>query len=155
VQAASFRVLPELATRVVKRVIDEPGVLSARWSTTTGSVVVEYEPRQVELPDLMHLIVKLGGLCGVEVDALSEERAAVRAGIFVRDVLARWNAAVGMWTRGGLDMKTGVPGAMAIGSLLMLALRRRQIPAWYDLAFWSFVTFCNLNREPIDDKRAG
>ncbi len=147
--------LPELAIRVVKRVTEEPGVLAARWSTTTGSVVIEYEPRQLELLDLMQLIVKIGGLCGVEVDALSRERDAGRQGIFVRETLARFNAALGVWTRGGLDMRTGVPAAMGLGSLLMLMVRRRQIPAWYDLAFWSFVTFCNLNREPIDVQRAG
>ncbi len=155
VRARSFRLLPEVTTRVVKRIGEEPGVIDARWSTTTGSLVIEYDPRSIELPELVQLIVKIGGLCGVEADVESDAGATVEQGVVVRDVLARWNQLLGAWTKGAIDLRTTVPATMAVGSMLMLMLRRRQIPAWYDLAFWSFVTFSNLNaRKPVDDARA-
>jgi hypothetical protein len=155
VRARTFRSLPDVATRVVKSIEEEPGVISARWSTTTGSLVVEYEPRRIELPELVQLIVEIGGLCGVAADVESDGRAPVDQGAAVRAVLARCNQMLGAWTKGAIDLRTTVPATMAIGSMLMLMLRRRQIPAWYDLAFWSFVTFSNLNaRKPVDDARA-
>jgi hypothetical protein len=143
--------MPEITTRVAEGVEREPGVLGARWSTTTGSVVVDYEPRRIELPELVQLIVRLGGLCGVEVDADSGEAPIAMQGTVVREMLARANDLLGLWTKRTLDLRTAVPATMGLGSILMLLLRRRQMPAWYDLAFWSFVTFCNLNaRKDVD-----
>lgn len=155
VRARSFVVLPEVATRVVTSILERPGVVGAHWSATTGSVVVDYEPRRIGLPELVQLIVKISGLCGVEADEGLEHLGAVAQGTAVRQLLHGWNDLVGAWTKGVLDLKTAVPATMAVGSFLMLLLRRRQIPAWYDLAFWSFVTFCNLNPgKPLGDARS-
>jgi hypothetical protein len=49
-----------------------------------------------------------------------------------------------------VDLRAAVPGSLAAGGLAMLLFGRRMTPAWYDMIFWSFVTFMNLNR-PKDE----
>src|SRR5438128_651660 len=70
---------------------------------------------------------------------------APRQGAIVRDTLEALERKLRAASSGAVDLRVALPGALAGGGLLMFLAGRRRIPEWYDLLFWSFVTFCNLN----------
>jgi len=63
----------------------------------------------------------------------------------VRDALDSWDRVVRRASRGQLDLRAALPGALAAAGVGVLLFGKRRIPEWYDLLFWSFVTFVNLN----------
>jgi hypothetical protein len=152
VRAKTFRMLPEVADDVAQRLREEDGVSSVEVVSRTGSLLIHYEPRVVELPRLVEILVRAGGLHGLEVDADTVDPNRPRPGSIVRGILDRWDDAVRARADGKLDLRTAVPGALATTGIGIFLFGRRRIPEWYDLLFWSFVTFVNLN--PADGKNA-
>jgi hypothetical protein len=148
VRAETFRVLPEVGAEVAQRIAEERGVTSAHASRVTGSLLVTYDPRELQLPRLIHMLVRIGGLHGIEVDAANDWQHRVDDGTRVREVFAKVNDTVRAVTSGTIDMKVAVPGTLAGTGLLMFLAGRRRVPEWYDLLFWAFVTFSNLNPRP-------
>jgi Heavy metal associated domain 2 len=152
VRAETFRVLPEVASEVVERVQAEPGVTSASASEISGSLLVLYDPGKTQILRLIRTIVLTGGLAGVEVDRVDRGPGAP-PGDRLRGALGHLDARVREVAEGKVDLRTAVPGALAAIGLTKLvggafgtaALRQ---PEWYDLLFWSFVTFSNLNPRP-------
>jgi Heavy metal associated domain 2 len=147
VRAERFRE-PPVGAEVAERVRVEPGVEAATIAERTGSLLVEYRPRELQLPKLIEIILKVGGL-----ETVAADRGLVGApqGEQVREVLGRWNEQVIGVTRGRVDTRTAVPGTLASLGLLRLLTGPRTMPEWYDLLFWSFVTFVNLNPPKPDD----
>ncbi len=145
VRAETFRVLPEVGEEVAQRVGEERGVTSAAMSPVTGSLLVTYDPRELQLPRLIHLLVRVGGLHGIEVDPANDWQHKDEDGARVRAFFGQINDAVRSATSGKVDMKVAVPGTLAGTGLVMLLAGRRRIPEWYDLMFWAFVTFSNMN----------
>lgn len=146
VRAETFRVLPEVASDVSQRLREEPGVADVEAATRTGSLVIKYDPAVVQLTRIVQLLVRLGGLHGLEVDVRTEDIDRMpRPGTHVRDLMGLWDRAMRHATEGRLDLRTSVPGALAAAGLGILFFGKRRTPEWYDLLFWSFVTFVNLN----------
>jgi hypothetical protein len=143
VRAEVFRVLPEVAEGVQKSLSEENGVLSVSASKTTGSMLIAYDPQELQLPRLVALLVRAGGLHGLEVDAASE--AAHLDGPRVRAAFGRFNDLVKGASRGKVDLKVAVPGTLAAAGFARLVFGNRRVPEWYDLLFWSFVIFSGLN----------
>jgi hypothetical protein len=137
--------MPDLIDAVENRLTTEPGIASVQSSRRTGSVLVLYEPRELELPRILSLIVSAARLNGIEVDAPERESRRAPQGDRVRERCAAANRVIGAMSQGTVDLTTAVPGALAASALAMLVLGRRSLPRWYDLAFWAFVTFTNLN----------
>jgi hypothetical protein len=157
VRAETFRVLPEVADSVVTSISEEPGVQEVTASPVTGSLLVVYEPRELQLPRLVQLLVRAGELGGIEVDASEDWSKHPTQGTRVRETVGAWNEAVQKMTGGKLDLRAAVPGSLAATGAAMFLAGRRRIPEWYDLLFWAFVTFSNLNRpgeEPHADPDA-
>jgi hypothetical protein len=152
VRAETFRTLPEVGDEVAARVKEEPGVLEVKASPLTGSLLVLYEPRELQLPRLVQVLVRAGGLRGIEVDASEDWSKQPPQGRRVRETLGAWNRSVQDLTRGKVDVRTAVPGSLAAAGAAMFLAGRRRIPEWYDLLFWAFVTFSNLN--PPDQAHA-
>jgi hypothetical protein len=144
VRAETFRVLPEVAHEVVERVRAEPGVASATGSETTGSVLVLYDPSETQLLRLLRMIVRTGGLAGIEVDRIDREPSAP-PGARVRGALGELDARLREAADGAIDARTAVPGVLALLGIGKLLRGGARVPEWYDLLFWSFVTFSNLN----------
>jgi hypothetical protein len=142
-----------LAGDIAVKLREEAGVRSVEATPFTGSVLVEYDAREVQLPWLVQLIVKLGGLDGLEVD--HDGRPVRPQGPAIKHALERWNGAMMEVSRGHIDAKTAVPGTLAALGVLRFALGNRRLPEWYDLLFWSFVTFMNLNVLPHAPERDG
>ena len=144
VRADTFRVLPEVAAEVVAKIGAEPGVASASASSVTGSLLILYDPHETQLLRLLRAIIVQSGLHGIEVD----ERAifdAVTPGQRVRRVAGDLDARVRRATGGNLDVRVGVPSGLALLGIGKLLAGNWRTPEWYDLLFWSFVTFSNLN----------
>lgn len=142
VRAAAFRD-PALGAEVADQLRAETGVTSATAIAKTGSLLVLYQAQEVQLPWLVQLIVRLGKLDGLETD---HDGGPLRpGGPVIRHALERWNGALVAASRGRIDARTAVPSTMLGLGLLKLVFGNRRLPEWYDLMFWSFVTFQNLN----------
>jgi hypothetical protein len=131
-----------LGGQVAERVRAEEGVVSALVSHTTGSLLVEYQPRQVQLPRLVETILGLGGLDGIVAD---RGLLGAPGGQAMREALDAWNQRVVHASHGRVDARTAVPATLASLGVLRFLFGNRRLPEWYDLLFWSFVTFVNLN----------
>jgi hypothetical protein len=131
----------------------ENGVIEVRASVMTGSLLVLYEADKIQLPTLIHSLLRAGNFRGVEVDAIAD-RMHDPAGWRVRAALGRFNETVQSISRGRVDMRTAVPGGLASLGLAILLFGKRPLPQWYDLFFWSFVTFVNLNPAFVNDASA-
>jgi len=145
VRAETFRVLPEVASEVVASLSAEPGVREVQSSPVTGSLLVIYEPRELQLPRLVQLLVRAGELGGIEVDASEDWSKHPTQGARVRETVSAWNESIQKLTGGKVDLRAAVPGSLAAAGAAMFLAGRRRIPEWYDLLFWGYVTFTNLN----------
>jgi hypothetical protein len=144
VRADTFRVLPEVTREVVRAMSDEPGVSSVTASEATGSILILYDPRLTQLLRLLHNLIQISGVHGVDVDE-RDFAATRRPGDRVRQAMGDADERVRQAAGGNVDLRVGVPGGLALLGLGKLFLGKVALPQWYDLLFWSFVTFSNLN----------
>ena len=158
VRAEAFRLLPEVAADVAERVGGELGVLAVQAFPRTGSLLVQYEPREIELRRLIDVLVVAGGLRGIEVDVREDWVSRPAQGARVRGAIGAWNRSLRAVTEGKVDLRTALPGTLVAAGAAMFLAGRRRVPEWYDLMFWAFVTFSNLNavvqEEPVDGRSA-
>ena len=146
VRAETFRVLPEVGEQVVQRIAGEPGVSEATTSAVTGSLLVTYDPRQLQLPRLIGLLVRAGGLHGVEIEPPDPSEKPSRGGDRIRHAADRVNQALRAASSGRLDANIALPASLfATGLFVLLTRRGPRVPGWYDLVFWGLMTFLNLN----------
>ncbi len=136
---------------IAEQVASEDGVISAEAVSKTGSILVLYEAAKVQLPWLVQLIVRVAGLEGLEVD--HDGKPIQPQGIAIRAALDRWNGAVVEATKGHLDARTAVPGALAGLGALKLLFGKWRAPEWYDLMFWSITMFVNLTPPEMQQPR--
>jgi hypothetical protein len=150
VRADTFRVLPAVADDVAQRLREEAGVTRVDGSARTGSLVIEYRPEIVQLSRIVQLLVRLGGLHGLEVDVNGDGSNVPRPGTRVRELLGAWDDITARAAGGHLDLRTALPGALAAAGLGVLLFGKRRMPEWYDLLFWSFTAFVSVNppKEP-------
>jgi hypothetical protein len=146
VRAERFRLLPEVADEVAARIGAEAGVREVKVARVTGSLLVLYEPRELQLPRLVQALVTAGGLAGIEVDSSGDWARGPTQGERVRETLGAFNQTLRTLSTGKVDLRAAVPGTLAATGAAMFLAGRRRIPEWYDLLFWAFVTFSNLNR---------
>ena len=146
VRAETFRVVPEVGEQVAQRIAGEPGVSEATTSALTGSLLVTYDPRQLQLPRLIGLLVRAGGLHGVEIEPPDPSEKPSRGGDRIREAADRVNQALRAASAGRLDANVAFPATLFAGGLFVLLTRRGpRMPGWYDLVFWGLMTFLNLN----------
>jgi hypothetical protein len=151
VRAETFRVLPDVGEAVSQQLGTIDGVIDAQASAVTGSVLVRYEPAKVELPRLVALIVRLGGLHGLLLEVADDFESKPPPGAHVRRVLDALDRRVRRASAGRLDLRVAVPAALAGTGLAIFLGGRRRVPEWYDLLFWGFVAFCNMNPRAPDE----
>jgi hypothetical protein len=147
VRAEMFRVMPEVADEVVARLREEPAVTGTETSRVTGSLLVLYDPGTVQLPRLVQIIVRTGRLGGLEVDSTGDWTKREPPGERVRVAIEQLNQRMREATGGRFDGRVAVPGALLVGGLALL-LRAPIVPNWWDLTFWAYSTFHNMNPHP-------
>jgi hypothetical protein len=147
VRAEMFRVMPEVADEVVARLRQEPAVTGTETSPITGSLLVLYDPGALQLPRLVQLIVRTGRLGGLEVDASEDWTKREPPGERLRVTFEQLNLRMREATGGRLDGRVAVPAALLAGGLGLL-LRAPIVPNWWDLTFWAYTTFHNMNPHP-------
>ncbi len=156
VRADTFRVLPEVAADVSQRLLEEPGVIGVESATRTGSLVIKYDPSTVQLARIASLLVRLGGLHGLEVDVRTEDIDRMRRpAAHVRDLFGTWDRLTRHAAEGRIDLRTAIPASLAAAGLGIFFFGRRRTPEWYDLLFWSFTMFVNVNppSSPVKEAR--
>ena len=138
-----------LVDSVAEQLRGEEGVTAVTSAALTGSLLVEYDAQTVQLPWLVQLIVQIAGLEGIAAD---HKELVPLDGKAIRATTGRWNDNITRLT--GVDARVAVPGTLAGLGILTLLFGRRQMPVWYDLLFWSFVTFQNLNHAKVEPTEA-
>jgi hypothetical protein len=144
VRAEMFRVMPEVASEVVARLRQEPAVTEVESSPVTGSLLVLYDPGGLQLPRLVQLIVRTGRLAGLEVDASEDWTKREPPGDRLRVAFGEMNARLREASGGRFDGRVAVPAALLAGGIGLL-FRAPIVPNWWDLTFWAYTTFHNMN----------
>lgn len=145
VRADVFHERPEIGEEVARVIGEEPGVTSANATALTGSLLVIYDPRVLQLPKLVQTLIRLGGLHGIAVDEADAWRDRPDQGDNVRAAFAAVNGALLGGSRGAIDMRTLFPAALAGTGVALFLSGRRRAPEWYDLLNWALMTFWNMN----------
>ncbi|HEY8041237.1 MAG TPA: hypothetical protein VIF15_15630 [Polyangiaceae bacterium] len=147
VRAEMFRVMPEVADEVAAKLREEPAVTATETSRVTGSLLVTYDPGALQLPRLVQIIVRAGGLGGLEVDASGDWTTREPPGERIRVAFEQLNQRMREVSGGRLDGRVAVPGALLAGGMALL-FTRPMLPNWWDLTFWAYTTFHNMNPHP-------
>jgi hypothetical protein len=144
VRAEMFRVMPDVADEVVARLRQEPAVTGVQASRLTGSLLVTYDPTALQLPRLVQLIVRTGRLAGLEVDVTEDWKMREPPGERARRTIGNLNEKMRAATGGRIDGRVAVPAALLLGGMALLR-RAPLMPNWWDLTFWAYSTFHNMN----------
>jgi hypothetical protein len=139
--------MPEVADEVVARLRQEPAVTGTESSAVTGSLLVLYDPGALQLPRLVQLIVRTGRLGGLEVDSSGDWAKREPPGDRLRATFGQLNQRMREASGGRLDGRVAIPAALLAGGLGLL-LRAPIVPNWWDLTFWAYTTFHNMNPHP-------
>lgn len=135
------------SAEVVRRVEAEPGITRVTAAEVTGSLVVIYDPAAIQIDRILEVILAASGIETLAVEVPQPD--ACPPGQRLRRACQRLDVRAREAMRGQGDLRTSVPALFLMAGLTQLARGPRVLPRWYELAFWSFVTFINLNpREP-------
>lgn len=132
-----------LLEKIVEAVRLLAGIVRVAGSAQTGSVLVEYEPGQVEPGMILAAAVNAAGFPGV-VDEEALRLGASNTAVNVVRALSRADAATSALSAGRADLRLLVPAALLVGSAFSL-LRRPVLPRWDNLLYWSYTLFRDLN----------
>ena len=160
-----------LAGEVERTLTALQGVRHVETSTTTGSVLVLYEPHLLASLDVeavgsvMDLAKVLGLSCeDVDMDALqhwlyaapngTRAETPTALGSHITAFLDNMNAGVTQITRGWGELRTLVPLTLAfLGLRSLLFTENLPFPTWYDYLWFAFGTFVVLNAPEITRER--
>jgi hypothetical protein len=127
------------------------GVLRVVHSPFTGSVLIEYEPGQVEPDALLARASQAAGLDGVVDEAsLPRDTSAPARNLAVGARVL--NEVTRALSGGRTDLNLLVPAAL-FGAAIASFLKEPVLPRWDNLLWWSYSTFRDLNHDAV--KQAG
>ena len=136
---------PEALAALLARLSQRPGVRSARYRPTSGSVVVEYDPRAVREAAL------IGELPGARAPAARAGAAPMESTPAARAVSRGWWEADAFLARasgGRMDLKMLLPLALALLAVRQLFLQGALGAApWHALLWYSYNVFYQFHPE--------
>jgi hypothetical protein len=109
----------------------------------------------VQVDAVVGALLSASGLPSVVADVQERASGTALAGRVMQTFLS---ADTGLFraANGQLDLRTMVPGTLLLSGVATLLFKAFVQPQWYDLVFWSYVTFNNLHlvkREASSDAR--
>jgi hypothetical protein len=120
------------------------------WSLKpkTGSVVVQYDPGEIEADDLLKDIVKGAGLRGIEIPASRKMTREELVGGFLNGVQGV-NQAVSHLTGDRADLRELTPLALAAASVAALILNKNRglLPSWGSSLYHSYRIFMQWHKK--------
>lgn len=142
VRADKFRA-KGVAAEAAERIRAEPGVTSVAASELTGGLLILYDPALIPLDRLLPAVLAAGELAGVALAV--DEPPAGPPGRRLRQAFRRVDDQARQAMKGRLDVRTTIPALCMIAGLARFAAGNRVLPRWYEMTFWSFITFINFN----------
>jgi hypothetical protein len=132
---------PAALALLLARLSQRPGVRSARYNPTSGSVVVEYDPAAVQAAALMEEL-PLAPPGGEPPGESTPIARAVSRGWWASD------GSLSRLTGGWMDMKTLLPLALALLAVRQLFLQGELGAApWHALLWYSYNIFYQFHPE--------
>lgn len=161
VRITRYRNEPAKLTRLVERLSSVEGVFEVQARPFTGSVLVEYDPDLLDHRDLLAVMRLETGIEKVlrpgeedpeEIEALATI-AATRGSVVARAMSSGFKSL-------NMDILRATDGRVDLGSILALgflsagaaevaATRKLPAPPWFNLAWWAFRTFTELEKPAI------
>jgi hypothetical protein len=143
----------EVLRAVRDSVSGQPGIRSVTTEPRTGSALVVFDPRELDLQGAVALVQKaheaLAEVLPPSLQTATEREASVVAETLTA-ALGRADRTVLRATHGVVDLRMTVPiglAGLSARQLLRYGLRFRAIP-WYTLAYYAFDTFIKLHSTP-------
>jgi hypothetical protein len=152
VRAPAFR-QDEALVGAVRRAVDGiVGVSRSVYSATSGSLLVEYEPAEVSVGELLALLIEAGGFAGA-VDESDRRRSPRAPGDAVLGGAERLSQTIAELSGGRADLRLLVPLALAsVSAYSLLRGPGPRLPRWDNLLWWSYSLFTDLHRRAERDQ---
>lgn len=127
-----------------------PGFRSWAHNPKTGSVVIQYEPGEVEADDLLKHIAKSAGMRGVEVATPHKATRQEVVSNFL-DFVESVNQTCSHLTGGRVDLREIGPVALAAISVVSFILNeeRGRLPQWSSALYHSYRVFMHWHRPEV------
>jgi hypothetical protein len=126
------------------------GVRSIRLNPAAGSVLVEYEPGEVDPNVLIDVVAFTAELEAPPTDELTAQpRRPARVAIGAARDLNAW---ADRFTGGRADLRSLVPLAMTGLAAYSFVARKDRLPRWDNLAYWAFSLFQAFHASEIADR---
>jgi hypothetical protein len=152
VRAEAFRLRPEVVVRVQAAVEALPGITRFSPSRRTGSLLIEYQPGQVEPDDVLGAIADAADMQWLGEGTV---RARHQPGLVAVGVARELNAITMELTGARADLRTLVPTALAALAGYSFAYGKEpRMPRWDNLLYWSYNIFVSLHRREIESDLA-
>lgn len=148
VRAEAFRLRPEVVLRVRDAIGALPGITRFSPGQRTGSLLVEYQPGQVEPDDVLQLIADAADMQWLGEGTV---RARRQPGLVAVGVAKELNQITMELTGARADLRVLVPTALAALAGYSFAYGKEpRLPRWDNLLYWSYNIFASLHRREIE-----
>jgi len=131
-----------------------PGYRRWSYNSKTGTILVEYEPGDLDVDDLLARIAKKAGLSGVVFDIHSNaHRKQLISGFF--DAVQEVNGIVARGTDYRADLRELIPAALAVTSFVSFILGGRagpRFPSWDSAPYRGYRIFMQWHKREVAER---
>jgi hypothetical protein len=139
------------AAAAIEAIQAMPGVTNVVHNAQTGSLLVTYEPAQVEPDAVVERIAEAAGL--VSPFDPRAQKAPVRPASVLIDTTRELNAVAFELTGWRADLRSIVPAALAGAAAYSFVYGKGpRLPRWDNLLYWSYSIFSALHSKEIERK---
>ncbi|MDF2697255.1 MAG: hypothetical protein K0S65_5638 [Labilithrix sp.] len=137
VRAEAFVGSAPCAEKARTELVRMHGVSSVAHDARTGSLLVEYEPRDINANELLARIEELSGL-----DLVDDVPPPGSASLRIRQFMRRLDSTTRSFTDNRLDLSVLVPGGLVgVAVYSFFKSSHTRLPRWDSLAYWAYSIF--------------
>ena len=152
IQADAFVNQPDSSVlKAAKKVAESvPGFLSWNYNPKTGSVVVKYDPAELDADDFLKHIAKHASLGEIEQSSNSKRSRQELVGAFL-DTVQGIDRVVAQMTHEKADLRELVPIALVATSVVSFIVNDPQsrLPNWFSSLYRSYRVFMHWHRTEV------